>query len=222
MKIISWDIGIKNLAYCILEESNDPLIPFKIYHWDLINLTEINQKCFGFISNNNKIECCNKITNKLNILDKTINFCDLHKHQTDKIKTEYLNKIKNLENDSFCNNIIKNKGELCNKKAVAECNGKLYCTTHINQVKKKIEQCKLEKFKTNANKIPIEDIKLNMIKKLDSLNHLLDVDYVIIENQPALKNPKMKAISDTLYTWFLIRGIVDKKNNNKIKKIIYC
>ena len=29
----------------------------------------------------------------------------------------------------------------------------------------------------------------------------------------------MKAISDTLYTWFMIRGMVD---SNKIKNVIYC
>ena len=44
--------------------------------------------------------------------------------------------------------------------------------------------------------------------------------YLLIENQPTFKNPKMKAIADTLYAWFLIRKIIDEKillvNNIKL------
>ena len=73
--------------------------------------------------------------------------------------------------------------------------------------------------KTNVNKTKIEDVKLNLINALDKKN-FQDIDYVLIENQPSLKNPKMKSIAETLYSWFLIRGIVDKKVNN-LKDIFY-
>jgi hypothetical protein len=46
-----------------------------------------------------------------------------------------------------------------------------------------------------------------MIKKLDEKKDFLDVDVVIIENQPALKNPTMKTIQMMLYSYFLIKGI---------------
>ena len=39
----------------------------------------------------------------------------------------------------------------------------------------------------------------------------MDANVILIENQPSLKNPKMKAISSTLYDYFLIRGIFDKE-----------
>ena len=35
-----------------------------------------------------------------------------------------------------------------------------------------------------------------------------------------MKNPKMKGIADTLYSWFLIRGIIDKKIKG-LKHIFY-
>ena len=63
------------------------------------------------------------------------------------------------------------------------------------------------------------DLKLNLVNKLDNIKELLDVDEVCIENQPAFKNPRMKAISDTLYTWFVIRGMVDNKTIKKINFI---
>ena len=55
MKIISWDVGIINLAYCILEEDNRN---YKILDWGTINLLNINDhQCHGFIdySNNNSL-----------------------------------------------------------------------------------------------------------------------------------------------------------------------
>ena len=34
MKVLSFDIGIKNLSYCILDET------YKIYDWNIVNLCE--------------------------------------------------------------------------------------------------------------------------------------------------------------------------------------
>jgi hypothetical protein len=66
------------------------------------------------------------------------------------------------------------------------------------------------------------DIKFELIKCLDDRKNelLTNAEIVLIENQPSFKNPSMKAISDVLYTWFMIRGIVDKEiNNSTIKEI---
>jgi hypothetical protein len=40
--VVSWDIGIKNLAYCIVKFTGDD---FKIIRWDIINLTDDRLKC---------------------------------------------------------------------------------------------------------------------------------------------------------------------------------
>ena len=45
MKIISYDVGIKNLAYCICDEN------MKIIRWDIIDLLNTNNKC-SFCDNN--------------------------------------------------------------------------------------------------------------------------------------------------------------------------
>ena len=37
MKIVAFDIGIKNLSYCFLER-NDDLEDYNILDWDIINL----------------------------------------------------------------------------------------------------------------------------------------------------------------------------------------
>jgi hypothetical protein len=54
----------------------------------------------------------------------------------------------------------------------------------------------------------------NIPKKLDTIPSLLDnIQRVCIENQPTLKNPTMKTIQIILYSYFLIRGVTDKKEN---------
>ena len=37
MKIVSWDIGIKNLAYCIIENTDISENPYIIHNLDVIN-----------------------------------------------------------------------------------------------------------------------------------------------------------------------------------------
>ena len=56
MRVLSFDVGIKNLAYCVLEwtESENIKSNLKIHHWDIINVVEdkkkeneIVHKCFS-------------------------------------------------------------------------------------------------------------------------------------------------------------------------------
>lgn len=74
-----------------------------------------------------------------------------------------------------------------------------------------------EKKKLNSNKISIDDLKLSLVKHLDKLPHLLDTDFVLIENQPSLINPKMKSIASSIYTYFLIRGKIDKNQHMTVR-----
>jgi len=58
IKVISWDIGIKNLSYCILEKERNEDYPidkngYSIIDWEVINLydDEKNQNCCGLKKN---------------------------------------------------------------------------------------------------------------------------------------------------------------------------
>ena len=65
----------------------------------------------------------------------------------------------------------------------------------------------------------------NIPRKLHEKPQLLDVDIVVIENQPSLKNPQMKSIQMILYSYFLILGKVignEDKNTSYIDKIDFC
>ena len=76
-----------------------------------------------------------------------------------------------------------------------------YCSCHS----KKYKGCK--KMNTNYD---IFELSKNCIKKL-SLIDLSSIGVVLLENQPALKNPTMKSIQMIVYTFFMIHGILDEK-----------
>ena len=75
MKYLSWDIGIRNLSYCLIEYINSEI---NIIDWDIIDIsgeTKINEKCQG-----HKKKCgsiCGKTANYyVKEVDKY--FCKLH------------------------------------------------------------------------------------------------------------------------------------------------
>lgn len=60
------------------------------------------------------------------------------------------------------------------------------------------------------------DIHITLIKQLDNLPFLLNVDYVVIEKQPSF-NPKMRIIGGCLQSYFYIRGVVDNPTITSIE-----
>jgi hypothetical protein len=68
--------------------------------------------------------------------------------------------------------------------------------------------------------LSFEEIKFNLLKELEKRKTLLTANYVIIENQPSFKNPRMKSIASTIYDYYLLRGIFDKDiNKSNIIKV---
>lgn len=78
-KILAWDVGIKHLAYCILE-INDDTKKFTILKWENIDLTDVEQNaCSCNLANGKK---CSTIAKFLLTIDgKTTYYCGKHKKQ---------------------------------------------------------------------------------------------------------------------------------------------
>ena len=66
-----------------------------------------------------------------------------------------------------------------------------------------------------VNKYSLEELGMELFKRLDENPLFLECTNIIIENQPVLKNPTMKSIQIMLYSYFLIRN----KNIEKIKLV---
>lgn len=100
-----------------------------------------------------------------------------------------------------------------------------YCIIEVNKDNKETKIIKWgiinlidnPEMKKNMNLV-FENIPL----KLNQHDFLLDVDAVVIENQPSLKNPKMKSIQMIVYSYFLMYGKILNQTEKKIKYIDFC
>ena len=52
---------------------------------------------------------------------------------------------------------------------------------------------------------------------LDRYKDFLNAEYVLIENQPCMRNPTMKSIQIIIYSYFIIKGLKNEESN--IKKV---
>jgi hypothetical protein len=217
MKILSFDVGIRNLAYCIINKTD---IGFTIEDWGLINLDDERKLCDKLLKNN---KVCGKtavcIANKLNDPEY---LCKAHK-LTHKYKVAI--KTTDIKTHKCMYEFKSNK--LCNKEACNiinnplsnEINTEYYCVSHISKKVKELEsELGPKKIPSqNCNKIPLTILSIKLTKCLNTHINFTKVDEVYIENQPSLKNPTMKTISTFLYQYFTIRSIIDQ--NNTIKTI---
>lgn len=138
MKVLSFDVGIKNLAYCLLDDAKNT-----IEDWGILNISA----------------------------------------------------------DPVCSHQMKDR--CCDKSAKFIVDGVYLCPSHRNL--KKYKECKAKKVPKPKNQLLL--IGKNIVTLLDSKPLFLEVDAVIIENQPALKNPTMKSVQMVVYSYFLVKGV---------------
>jgi hypothetical protein len=207
VKILSFDVGIKNLAYCLMEKKDNNV---KILKWEIINLVEDRNLC-QFVLKNKRVcgkigrftcsHVCPQATSPENNNNmKEVVVCNSHKNNYTPIE---------VENNNFnCNhNKCRNKSSinLMNKQEWS------WCETHKKDIKSVLRNFKPKKLTfQNCSQQPIQELAKKLFNKLDADKDFILVDEVLIENQPSLKNPNMKTISTLLYSYFVMRGITDK------------
>lgn len=207
--VLSFDVGIVNLAYCIIKKEEDK---FKILKWGLINIDDNKIICNH--NNRNKELCGHNAKYSHNDL----NLCSSHYKSFVKTFDKELPKkfpYSKLEDDKIT---------CCEKRCKIfsnyNYNNNSYCDKHFEKIKKEYINNNIpKKLKNqNSNYKSINNLSNILFNKLDNLKEdFLNVDEVLIENQPSLINPTMKTISALLYSYFTLRGIIDKSlTNSKI------
>lgn len=228
MRIISWDVGIKNLAYCVIDYDKTDN-NYKIIDWDILNLIEKPElKCCGQLKSKAKNSCeriCGKMCQWQLLHDgNIIGFCSRHLSSADKYETKIIECDDKCKCDYIKTTEDTQTGESTSTKCTTRssylCDNLHYCKTHKKQIEKiySVKQIKRKK----CNDYSTAELYELMVRKLDSISENLrkfDIEHVIIENQPSFKNPKMKSIAVALYSYFLIRGKVDMIFGSSINKI---
>lgn len=215
--LISFDIGIKNLSYCILNKINDD---FTIYDWNIVDLTtssEVNsiediQKC-----------CHNNCTKKAYLtFNNHLFFCKLHANKsTYKIVDNCYYKF--LKNKNPSKKMISNIIKILNLQLDLK---KVYTKNEIcDHVTENYILNTRDKTINNNNNNKASDIDLvtvgcNLAYKLSSCLPLDKITKVIIENQISPIANRMKTVQGMLAQFFIDRDIKNIKfisSSNKLK-----
>ena len=118
---IGWDIGIKNLSYCILDNNSN------IIEWDIIDITDNEEFMCCFHMKSGKT--CNKLAKKIDRATGKF-YCNMHR------------KKDNLHDFSFCFE-CKNKAKKKNKQ------NEFYCLKH-SKTREGMYDIKLNKHDLNT------------------------------------------------------------------------
>jgi hypothetical protein len=216
MKILSIDVGIKNLAFCLLSfEPSISCSPLQIMKWDVINVSEQNSFLCKFIG---KEGICNKPAKFIKCADKC--FCLKHaKKQELQIPTIE-------QNPSFIN-----KQSMSKLIAIAE----KYSIQIPNKVKKDELLTLIHTYFLNHYFQPIENVnasEVNLFNIGKNIKYHFDnkfvnediIDYLIIENQIGPIANRMKTIQGMIVQYFIMSSIQVNhvefiSSSNKLKSI---
>ena len=212
MKILSFDIGIKNLSYCYLDLDVEKKT-YKIELWDIVNLLdEEHQLCNREIINKkeNKI-CNNKATYKY--LD---NFC-CKKHLGGNVlaRKEYINIIKT---GKFSQKIYKEIQKEFNLDKYSKENHNIIIEKAIGCINNKYA-IPLNKLKS-ANDVNLIEIGINMKSKLDNIFSNKLIDIILIENQISTLATRMKTLQGMITQYFIDKNYINIQfisSKNKLK-----
>jgi hypothetical protein len=207
-KLISFDIGIRNLAYCIFDLSN-----ISILDWNVIDLsltqTEtdikkdiINNKC-TCLKKGKKEEKCLKKANYTNTGENSLFFCTKHANVS-----EYILPSKEFERNYLKKQSMNFLLEFQNKWKIEDTGDKK--GEKIERLMKWVKSNVLIKINQDESKskksMDFIQIGRNMVEHLSKID-LEDIHYVIIENQISPIANKMRTIQGMLAQMFIINKI---------------
>ena len=213
MKILSIDVGIKNLAFCLFEKPENSDY-FKITKWDTVNISEQHeiQNCVF----NDKNGLCNKPA-KFKTSDNQC-FCLKHSKKqnyqvpTSELKSTFINKQK-----------IQKLFELADKYGI-KYPAKIKKVDLLANINDYIKQNYLQEIEVKkAADVNLYNIGINIKTHFDKLfSDEVCIDSVIIENQISPIATRMKTIQGMLVQYFVmcpvnVKNVEFISASNKLK-----
>jgi hypothetical protein len=218
MRIVSIDVGIKNLAYCIMESSSTDN-SFNIIKWDVINLCgeEMNCNC-QLIEKVEKVKK-NKNGIKKPVVDKVDKLCTkkavYSKNQNYYCKThvkkqdDFIIPTSKLSINKFKKMKLVELQELCVKYKIeypVGCKKEIMVSKVLSYMQNKF----LDTIgKQSANAMTLIDVGIAIRKEMDKLPLMLSVDRIIIENQISPIANRMKTIQGMIAQYFIMNNKTD-------------
>ena len=222
MKIISFDIGIKNMAYCTFSMENDQL---KVQDWGILNLiqeTIETPKCV-YVTKNKQKTCCNK---NAKYYKNNQYFCQTHVKMAMKehswilyapsFKQSTLNK---LTKEQLILLGQQHQFILESPRTKKECIQIL-----LQQIEEKTIKPIVKKKKKSANDVDLIHVGKIMKEELNKLPFINEITHVIIENQISKIATRMKTVQGMLTQYFIMQTICPDieyiSSSNKLKDLV--
>ena len=207
MKLISFDVGIKNMAYCILEHTRNEVL---IDKWGVLNFTDNDNVTYNCDCKNkpkNKktppTDCSKKAKyhkNNKYYCEKHAKECSQYMIPTKEMKTPFLKKLKlndliqqGNKNLVFLN--IENIDKL-KKAEILDIIVEYYQKNCFEPVTSK-------KVKT-ASETDLISIGKRMKDQLNEIDDIKNIQYAVIENQISPIATRMKTIQGMLAQYFIM------------------
>ena len=224
--IISFDVGIKNMAYCIFDVTVQQ--PLKIMDWKIINLMNEEDICVKLI---HKCNCMiiknkNKKVKEPGVCGKNAKYVKYVKYATNEqikyycekhaqVNETYLLPKKELEPTSLKKMKMEDLLKLCYSHSLMnipndQTNTPLYelkkpelVNIAITFFKEKSLEWIVYKKQKTANETDIISIGRNMKRELDKID-ISTISNVLIENQISTIAPRMNSIQGMLVQYFIM------------------
>ena len=216
MYILSFDVGIKHLAYCLFYLDEAPKTrskkcPYSIKQWDIIDLC--NTKTYKCMYNK-----CGK---NASVYKNEEYYCKLH--------------AKKHNNFMLTDETLKMKPAKLKKKSLFDL--KQIVNTYSIKIEEKakksdyikaiLEYIDLKCFqpieKTNASDFNLVSLGINMKDAFEKLFSEFEIEHVLIENQISPIANRMKCIQGMMTQYFIMKGIENIEfisSANKLKPFI--
>lgn len=184
MKLVSFDVGLRNLAYCVLEGTNRSNL--KITHWDLIDVMAESEghndaKCFK----------CKKPANWLKF-DSSIYSCKTHKPKEGLEKPPTKSSLNKKTLDQLKAEGLQHLLTGTTKKVLVDLLYKLYSANVWKRCVK------------SAKQVSVVDLADPIAKCLELRKHIWkNADLVIFEQQP---DKRMLCVQAMLHMWYVCQG----------------
>jgi hypothetical protein len=216
MKVLSIDVGIKNLAYCLIEANKDKT--FSIIQWDVLNLCGNQMNCQHITKMKSSTK--NKKIANANAKDKECNKKATHVLNDHHICSTHLKKLhpNNLSMKTVKKAKLNTLLEIANKHAIK-------FDTPLN--KKNITEILLKYIEENlyheipsvsANHMDLITIGITIKNLFNECFTIGEIDKIIIENQ--LTN-RMKSIQGMLAQYFIMNNKTDIQFISATNKLKY-
>ena len=207
MRILSIDVGIKNLAYCLIDVMDDAI--FQIISWEVINLCK------------DKVHICEekkagKLCKKAGKYHKNGNYyCKTHARQK-----AYIIPTKKLQKQKLDKTLFKDIKKICEdmKLSIPKKSTKKFCLEKIreNLAKHYFEEI----IKVNSKDINLVEYGRNIKQAFnDKLFTNPSLDCVIVENQIGPLALKMKVLQGMIMQHFIEKGCPTLEQISPINKL---